>query len=1043
MPQFNDSGGMGSTASSIAGSTAGNIISGGAFDAGNRRAGSAAGGSAAGGNSATGSRADGYHGKSSFKGCGSIAENSAVGSYRGAASMRGGGSVAEGSAADGYRGNGGIRGQGSMVDSPPRSPPRGQGSMAGSQYEQSNIGSPRSQMAGSRAGGRLAGGSQVAGSYVTGSRVSGSRAGGSRVGGSRAAASEVGTAVAAEIELSRLEDVILSKLQQRVPARMSEENFLVKAFKYFDFSNNGVVDFETFRRACGPYTSGIGEQEMRAVFTRYAPDGELFYKQFAAEFISGYRREQAVGLASEAGQSQAWCSPEEVLGRMQDVLRRQGPRAIIALASSFRESDPENTRLARKPIFEEVILLHFSADSGCPVHEEQAAAVFSLFEQPHSPGEISYDEFLQVLKDDSMNQERREVIRTAFRHMDTNSEGLVDIGTMLSTYNANRHPQVSDGSREPEDILAEFEETLKEAVGFRRGQQAYPTTLVAWEEFEDYYKFVSGCFDSDQAFCTVLRRVWDLDKAPDKSIEGRDGLARSAAGIRAKARAGLHHWQSNTLPQNRTHCPGDDYVKADDVLLHVRQKIADKGIRAAVEVVQNFFAADDDMDELLDTYEFRRACKESGIVLVASEEAAVLDACGIESAAHGCVHLQKFLRMLHGPLSRQRYELIEQAFRGVGGDPESEDSGINPATLKQQFTPEGHPLVVKRQMDPGILLAEFLDTFSLLAHCRGGCQNGMVSFADFLAYYDLVSSTIENDSYFDLLMHRMWPVGGEEDRADKWAVPVYDPSANPTARNRPPAHHGPTAYSNQIDETSHVPATHRRFSRNTQGDGAQSSDQRPAPYSAITKSSIVFNEAETGELGTVLRRLRDGLSRRGIKGWLMLSERAEQLDTRRNGGILRLDWQRLQRSLGLGLAPEEQEALFKGFVNGRRDGAMDWPLCLQSLRAGLLSDRRQGMVDRLFEDLADDGARLQTQVLQQAFDAKSVPSCFVGRRDPTTERRDFCDAVEHFSKGADFDSQAFSDFFSMMSSCYKEEDEFRLMTSTAFGLSPSPAVGGC
>jgi len=688
--------------------------------------------------------------------------------------------------------------------------------------------------------------------------------------------------------------------------------------------------------------------------------------------------------------------------------------------------------------------MHFSSDSGCPVHEEQAAAVFSLFEQPYSPGEISYDEFLQVLKDDAMNQERREVIRMAFRHMDTNSEGLVDIGTMLATYNANRHPQVSDGTRDPEEVHAEFEQTLQEAVSFRRGQQAYPTTLVAWEEFEDYYKFISGCFESDQVFCTVLRRVWDLDKAPDKSIEGRDGLARPAAGIRAKARAGLHHWQSNTLPQNRTHCPVDDYVKADDVLLHVRQKIADKGIRAAVEVVQNFYAADDDMDELLDTYEFRRACKESGIVLVASEEAAVLDACGVESAAQGCVHLQKLLRMLHGPLNRQRFELIERAFRGVGGDPESEDSGINPATLKQQFTPEGHPLVVKREMDPGIFLAEFLDTFSLLAHIRGGCQNGTVSFSDFLAYYDLVSSTIENDSYFDLLMHRLWPVGGEEERADKrWAAPVYDPSANPTARNRPPAHHGPTAYSNQLDETSQFPETHRRFSRTAHGDGAQSSDQRPAAYSAITKSSIVFNEAETGELGGVLRRLRDALSRRGIKGWLMLSERAEQLDSRRNGGILRLDWQRLQRSLGLGLAPEEQEALFKGFVNGRRDGAMDWPLCLQSLRAGLLSDRRQGMVDRLFEDLADDGARVPPHVLQQAFDAKSVPSCFVGRRDPATERRDFCDAVDHFSKGIDLDSQAFSDFFSMISSCYKEEDEFRLMTSTAFGLAPSPAVGGC
>jgi len=242
--------------------------------------------------------------------------------------------------------------------------------------------------------------------------------------------------------------------------------------------------------------------------------------------------------------------------------------------------------------------------------------------------------------------------------------------------------------------------------------------------------------------------------------------------------------------------------------------------------------------------------------------------------------------------------------------------------------------------------------------------------------------------------------------------------------------------------------THRRFSRTaqtSQGDGSQQSLRPPAAYSSITKSSIVFNEMESGELGVVLRRLRDALSRRGIKGWLLLSERAQQLDQRRNGGVLRLDWQRLQKGLGLGLAPEEQEILFKGFVNGRRDGAMDFPLCLDSLRAGLLPAKRQSMVDRLFYDLADgDSREVSPAVLRQSFDAKSVPSCFVGRKDIATERKDFCDAVDHFSNGRNFDQEAFSEFFSMISSCYKEEDEFRLMTSTAFGLPiSSPGVGGC
>jgi len=633
--------------------------------------------------------------------------------------------------------------------------------------------------------------------------------------------------------------------------------------------------------------------------------------------------------------------------------------------------------------------------------------------------------------------------------MDTNSEGLVDISMMLRAYNTGRHPQVTDGTRDLDEVMAEFEDTLKDAVAFRRGQQAYPTTLVAWEEFEDYYKFISACFDSDQVFCTVLQRVWDLDKAPDATIEGRRELAAPAAGIRAQSRAGLHHWQPNTLPGDKTHYAMDNFVKADDVLQHVRHKIADKGIKHAVEVVRNFYLADDDMDELLDVYEFRHACKDSGIVLMASEEKAVLDACGIEASEGpqrgGRIHLQRFLRMLHGPLGQQRFDIIQRAFRGSGGDPEAEDSFINPAILKQQFTPEGHPLVAKREADPGVLLAEFLDTFSLLAHVRGGCQDGMVAFHDFLAYYDLVSSTIDSDGYFDLLMHRLWPVDAADsgENSKRWAVPVYDPSANPTARGRPPAHHGASAYSKPMEEDDRqVQETHRRFSRTAQDEVGEQPAPRSA-YSAITKSSIVFNEAETGELGAILHRLRDAISRRGIKGWLMLSERAQHLGPR-NGGILRLDWQRLQRGLGLGASPEEQEFIFKHFSNGRRDGAMDFPMCLDHLRAGLLPGRRQALVDRLFHDLIDESHEVPPAVLKQAFDSKSVPSCLMHGKDVAAEKKDFCDAVDHFSAGRAFDDKAFSDFFAMVSSCYKDEDEFRLMTSTAFGLSSSsPGIGGC
>jgi len=867
----------------------------------------------------------------------------------------------------------------------------------------------------------------------------------------------------AEAELNQLEEVVLSKIQQRVPSRLSEDNFIVKAFKYHDLGDSGAVDFMKFKRAMAPFTAGILDQDVRMIFDRYAPNGALPYKQFASEFVRGSRRRgggrmggpgSEMALGSEAG-NQVWEGPEQCLMRMKGCLAGLGPRAIVALAMSFREVDPENSRTVDHNAFEHVLLQHFTTENGCPVQAGQLAQIFQLFMQPYSPGLLAYDEFLQALKDDPMSQDRRACVRLAFRRLDTTSEGMVDLNKLINSFNASRHPQVSEGGRKAEEVLEEFAETLQDSVAFRRGQRCYPSSLVAWEEFEDYYKFISASIDSDAMFCAILQRVFDLDKTPDQSVESREKLARPAAGIPGKSRAGLHHWQSDTLPTNLSRSQADQSGSINRVLEHARAVIARKGLRFAVDVVQNFFAADDDVDDFLDMYEFRRACQQSGIMLKESEEEACFRMCGEGNGRQQKINLQKFLRALHGPISPQRFALIEDAYIVLGGDPKSEDSEVNPSALKQNFCAEGHPLVVKGEMDPGVVLGEFLDTFSLLAHVLGGCQTGAVTFPDFLAYYDLVSSTIDSDALFELLMSRLWlgqdepesvadpasPVRGPAasqgggSPSKRWAVPV-EALDNPLARQRPPAFVGGVgAYARGSDmEPGGVQDAHRRFAK---GPMASSMD---AP---ITKSQIVFNETETGELGGVVKRLRSSLARRGLKGWKLLGERFLQHDHRGNGSVMRLDWQRLHRSLGLGLSPEEQEIVFKGFSVTRRDGAMDYRECMRSLR-GPLNERRATLVHRLFDVLSEQGPGVSTEKLKASFDAKNAPLCLVGTKDAASERQEFFEGADFFGVQGGFDAEGFAEFFSMISSTYREEDEFKLMMTAAFGLpSGGPFMGGC
>lgn len=839
------------------------------------------------------------------------------------------------------------------------------------------------------------------------------------------------------MDLNQLEEIILQKVAQRTPPRMNEDTYIAKAFRYHDLDSSGLCDFQRFKQALSPFSSGLTEQDLFSIFQRYSPGNgadRLNYKSFATEFVCGVRRETGQEEEATNGRERL----EDTIARMKVFLFSQGPRTVFALTSAFRDADVQNTRTLTANVFVNV-LCNFFAGSGCPVSADQAENLFNTFRQAYTPNMVAYDELFLALKDEPSN-ERRESIRKAFRRLDAPS-GLVDINEMIDAYNANRHPQVSDRTRDSSEVLSEFADTLKELVAFRRGNRAHPSDLVAWEEFEDYYKFVSCCFRSDEAFCNILQKVWDLDKAKDVSIEARRAQGAPAAGIPPKSRAGLHHWQANTLPRSPQYrAKLIQGVDLEEVLHRARRSIAIKGgLRKAVECVEVLYSMDDDVDDLLDLYEFRRGCEKIGIRFRDDEENAIFEAAG-EQPAPGPrgqptkLRLTKFLDMLHGHLSPQREQAIERAFASLGG---SAETFVSPSALREGFNVDNHPLVLKGELDPAYVHTEFLDTFSLLAHVRGGCVNGMVSFSDFLAYYKVVSSNIDNDAFFELLLSRLWTQGADSGFGHSQCSPrkgTNEMNASPMAERRPPAFDGPSAYSTATEAQTQV---HRRYLR-------KPAVEEPVPVEApsnfakvspITKSNVMFTDAASTELNQVILRLRQAIARRGLKGWKMLVEHFNNSDSRKNGSIMRLDWERMQKSMGLGLSPEERESLFKRLSRDRRDGAMDYNQCLRLLKLNL-NQRQVDLCSLLFDQLKEhDQEVVLTPIFKQCFDPRNTPMCMLGRKSAQQAKMEFAEAADFFGEVGGFDMEAFLDFFSMVAVLCEDQDEFQLMTTAAFGVS--------
>jgi hypothetical protein len=86
------------------------------------------------------------------------------------------------------------------------------------------------------------------------------------------------------------------------------------------------------------------------------------------------------------------------------------------------------------------------------------------------------------------------------------------------------------------------------------------------------------------------------------------------------------------------------------------------------------------------------------------------------------------------------------------------------------------------------VLNEFLETFETHHNIMNGTQaDGQITLDEFVEYYTNVSSSIDNEEYFNLMMNNSWNLTGDANTYKKhqkaWAD--YSPERNNTYAGEP------------------------------------------------------------------------------------------------------------------------------------------------------------------------------------------------------------------------------------------------------------------
>ena len=99
-------------------------------------------------------------------------------------------------------------------------------------------------------------------------------------------------------------------------------------------------------------------------------------------------------------------------------------------------------------------------------------------------GEVSYDELMRAVAAE-MSPIRKAFVAKAFKKIDKDNSGILDISDIQGVYNAKSHPDVKAGKKTEEEVLSEFLDTFELHHSLKHPEDK--DRKVTLNEFMEYY----------------------------------------------------------------------------------------------------------------------------------------------------------------------------------------------------------------------------------------------------------------------------------------------------------------------------------------------------------------------------------------------------------------------------------------------------------------------------------------------------------------------------------------------------------------------------
>lgn len=792
------------------------------------------------------------------------------------------------------------------------------------------------------------------------------------------------------------EKILKEKLSQKSNVHTSEETLLMRYFKYFDLNDSGTVSKAEWLRAVEKMGIVMDDtSNLEELFDAYDTDksGSLDYKEFSSSLFgeeSRITRQLQVRPASLPAYQQR---ADDLIELIKSKLVLRGASGLISFFRAFIIQDYEKSGKIDSATFQKLL-----KEFRISVPETDFDFLYNFLDE-NSDG-LEYKKFLNLVKQ-PLSGNRKELVVKAYGKLQQECENVTN-SAVEQGFCAVGHPDIKLGKKKQEEVLNEFINSfdMHHSMFAGKGKD------VSLDEFLSYYGFVSFSIENDLYFEQLINNTWRLYETNEAP---------------------------RTIKAERIASIGADL---NNPLEKLRNKLASRGARGILGLSKQFQIMDDDGSHTLSLSEFLKACRDFRLDLSETEARQIFVL--IDRDRSGYIDYDELLRAIRGPMNSSRRKLVEMAWDRLDKD---HNNVLEIEDLRGVYSANKHPDVISGRRTEDSVLNEFLDTFDINHKLNGGTDT-KVSKEEFFEYYNNVSSSIDEDSYFELMMNSAWRLQDPTRQQVPWAGVYSSGTYNPNHKAQWLADHHRSQFGGSVAEnapfgTSSDPIDYSTHLRPKQSDSAYHNQNVPPAGSSNKIERIRNSVLQPNEL---FAKFKEKLVSRGARGIIGLSRVFRNIDDNQNKQIEFGEFEKVIKEFRIDFSSEELRKLFLYF-DADGTGAIDYEEFLHRIK-GELSDARKKLVLMAFKKLDKTGdGNVSIDDLRGVYNASMHPEVRLGRKTEDDVLCEFLDTLEvHHAifKGGDRDSvvtaEEFLEYYSHISASIDDDRYFELMMKNAWNF---------